>query len=85
MNSFVYIVECNDGTYYTGWTNDIEKRLIAHNNGKASKYTRGRIPVKLVYLEKLETKSDGLKRETSIKRLTRSEKEELIREYRNSK
>ena len=85
MNSFVYIVECNDGTYYTGWTNDIEKRLIAHNNGKASKYTRGRIPVKLVYLEKLVTKGDGLKRELCIKKLTRSEKEELIREYRNSK
>ena len=84
-DSFVYILKCKDNTYYTGWTNDIDKRLKAHNKGVASKYTRGRIPVKLVYLERLDNKSEGLRREASIKKLTRSEKEELIRNYQHSK
>ena len=51
----VYILECNDGTLYTGWTNDIDKRFKAHNDGKGAKYTKGRRPLKLVYLEELET------------------------------
>ena len=59
----VYILECNDGTLYTGWTNDIDKRFKAHNDGKGAKYTKGRRPLKLVYLEELETKSEALKRE----------------------
>ena len=55
----VYILECNDGTLYTGWTNDIDKRFKAHNDGKGAKYTKGRRPLKLVYLEELETKSEA--------------------------
>ena len=64
----VYILECNDGTLYTGWTNDIDKRFKAHNDGKGAKYTKGRRPLKLVYLEELETKSEALKRENEIKK-----------------
>lgn len=75
---FVYIVKCNDKTYYTGYTNNIEKRLKAHNDGKGAKYTRVRLPVQLVYKECYETKSEALKREYAIKKLTRSQKEKLI-------
>jgi putative endonuclease len=74
----VYILECNDGTLYTGWTNDIDKRLKAHNEGKGAKYTRGRRPLKLVYIENLESKSEALMRENKIKAMTRNEKKQLI-------
>lgn len=74
----VYIVECADQTLYTGWTNDIEKRIRAHNSGKGAKYTRGRHPVTLVYLESFETKEEAMSREFFIKELTRPEKEKLI-------
>lgn len=73
-----YILECCDGSLYTGWTNDIEKRLEAHNAGKGAKYTKSRRPVKLVYLEEFETKEEAMRREYSIKRLGRKEKMELI-------
>lgn len=76
-----YILECSDNTLYTGWTNDIEKRLEAHNNGQGAKYTRGRRPVKLVYLEVHDTKQEAMKREAFIKRLPRIEKEMLIQQY----
>ena len=87
MHNYVYILKCNDGTYYTGWTNDIDKRLKDHNEGKGAKYTKApaRRPVSLVYLEKCKTKSDALKREASIKKFSRCEKERLIREHKNSK
>ena len=75
----VYILECNDGTLYTGWTNDIDKRFKAHNDGKGAKYTKGRRPLKLVYLEELETKSEALKRENEIKKLTKDKKRQLIK------
>ncbi len=75
----VYIVECNDGTLYTGWTNDIDKRIKAHNEGKGAKYTRFRNPVKLVYIENLENKSEALIRENKIKKMTRNEKKQLIK------
>ena len=75
----VYILECNDGTLYTGWTNDIDKRFKAHNDGKGAKYTKGRRPLKLVYLEELETKSEALKRENKIKKMTRNEKKQFIK------
>lgn len=74
----VYILKCCDGSLYTGWTNDIEKRLAAHNSGNGAKYTRGRRPVELVYLEKLPDKSAALRREAAIKKLKRSRKEALI-------
>lgn len=76
----VYILECADGTYYTGSTNDIEKRLSAHQNGKAAKYTRGRRPVDLIYIEECGSKGNALSREHAIKALTRKGKEMLIME-----
>ena len=76
--NYVYILECADGTLYTGWTNDLEKRLKSHNDGKGSKYTRARLPVKVVYTEVYETPSEARSREAKIKRLTRKEKLELI-------
>ncbi|MFV0517110.1 MAG: GIY-YIG nuclease family protein [Aminipila sp.] len=81
MKNYVYILECNDGTFYTGWTVNLEKRIKSHNEGtgkNAAKYTRARRPVKLVYSEALESKSEALKREAQIKRLTRQQKEKLI-------
>ena len=69
---------CADGTYYTGWTNQIRKRIRAHNSGKGAKYTKGRGPLKLVYLEISDTKEAAMKREAAIKKLTRREKEALI-------
>lgn len=75
-----YILRCSDGSFYTGWTNNMEKRLKAHNDGKGGKYTRARTPVELVYLEEYETKQEAMRREAQIKRLTRKEKEALIRE-----
>ena len=76
--NYTYIVECSDGTLYTGWTNDIEKRLKAHNEGKGAKYTRGRGPLELVYLEVHDTKSEAMSREARIKRLTKREKLNLL-------
>ncbi|MEG0805877.1 MAG: GIY-YIG nuclease family protein [Lachnospiraceae bacterium] len=76
--NYTYILKCNDGSLYTGWTNDIKKRLEDHNHNRGAKYTRGRTPVTLVYLEEFETKSQALKREAAIKKLTRKEKDELI-------
>lgn len=78
MTAFTYILKCADGTLYTGWTNDIEKRLAAHNAGKGAKYTRTRRPVELVYCEKYETKEEAMSRECAIKKLTRVQKEVLI-------
>ena len=65
---------CGDNTLYTSWTNDIEKRLTAHNCGRGARYTRTRLPVKLVYLEEHETKEQAMSREWHIKKLTREEK-----------
>ena len=75
--NYTYILKCADGTLYTGWTNDIEKRLKAHNAGKGAKYTKGRRPVQLVYSEEFETREEAMKREYEIKQMTRKEKEEL--------
>ena len=74
----VYILKCRDGSYYTGWTNDIEKRLAAHNSGTGAKYTKSRRPVALVYLEYLPDRSAALRREAAIKRLSRAGKQSLI-------
>lgn len=78
----VYILECADGTLYTGWTNDIEKRVQAHQAGKGAKYTKVRLPVKLVYVEVCEDKSSGMKREYEIKKMKREAKLRLVREKR---
>lgn len=77
--NYVYIVRCSDGSLYTGWTNDLKNRIKAHNDGKGAKYTKSRLPVKLVYSEIFETKSEALSREAKIKKLTRKEKLELIK------
>ena len=76
--NFTYIVRCNDGTYYTGWTNDIEKRVKTHNEGKGAKYTKTRRPVTLVYYESFQTKEEAMRREWEIKQLTRKQKEKLV-------
>ena len=78
--NYTYIVECSDGTLYTGWTNNLEKRLEAHNAGKGAKYTKTRRPVKLVYQEQFETKEEAMSREYHIKQLSRKEKMKLLKE-----
>lgn len=75
---FVYLLRCSDGTLYTGCTNDLDRRLAAHNAGKGAKYTRSRRPVVLVYWEQAADRSSALRRERAIKRLTRRQKLELI-------
>lgn len=76
--NYTYILECKDGTYYTGWTNNLEKRLKDHNDGKGAKYTKSRLPVALVYYEEYQTKEEAMRREYAIKRMTRNEKSDLI-------
>ena len=78
--NYVYILECCDNTLYTGWTNDLEKRIKVHSSGKGAKYTRGRLPVKLVYFEKFHDKRLAMKREYAIKQLSREEKLKLIKD-----
>ncbi len=75
---FVYIVECADETLYTGYTTDIERRLAEHNAGDGAKYTRGRTPVELQYVEPFASRSEALSREYELKQLRRSEKKQLI-------
>lgn len=78
--NYTYILRCADGTLYTGWTNDLEKRLAAHNAGQGAKYTKSRRPVKLVYAESFATKEEAMRREYRVKRLSRAEKLALIHE-----
>jgi predicted GIY-YIG superfamily endonuclease len=78
MPCYCYIVECSDGTYYTGWTIDPERRVKVHNAGRGARYTRMRLPVKLVYLESLPDRASAMKRERAIKTLTRAGKKKLI-------
>ena len=75
---YVYILKCRDDSIYTGTTNDIGRRVCAHNEGRGAKYTKGRLPVTLVYSEALDTKSAALKREIAIKKLNRKKKIKLI-------
>lgn len=82
---YTYILKCSDGTYYTGWTTDIHKRLTTHNKGKGGKYTRARLPVQLVYWEENPTRSEAQKRENSIKKLERDAKEKLIESNQRAK
>ena len=78
MSFYCYILECADGTYYTGWTTNPERRLKQHNKGTASRYTRIRLPVKMVYLEPQPDRPTAMKRERAIKRLSRDKKKNLI-------
>jgi len=75
---YCYIVECADGTYYTGWAFDPEKRVQVHNKGRGAKYTRTRRPVKLVYMEEQPDRVTAMKRERAIKKMTREKKQKLI-------
>ena len=76
--NYVYILRCADGSLYTGWTNDLEKRVKTHNAGKGAKYTKTRLPVELVYYEEYEEKGEALSSEFSIKKLKKTAKEKLI-------
>jgi putative endonuclease len=79
---YIYILECADKTYYTGYTNDLDARLKRHNEGLASKYTRSRLPVKLVWSKCCKSKSAAMRAEVKIKQLTRKEKEKLVNHSR---
>ena len=79
---YVYILKCCDGTLYCGYTNDVEKRFETHQSGKGAKYTRGRLPLELVYTEEFETKSEAMKRECEIKKMSREKKMEIIKNQR---
>ena len=74
----MYLLECSDGSLYCGWTTHLEQRLKKHNQGTASKYTRGRLPVKYVYTSEVESKSAALKKEYAIKQLSRAQKLAII-------
>lgn len=78
QGNYTYIVKCSDETLYTGWTNNLKKRLDAHNSGKGAKYTKNRRPVELVYFEEYDTKQEAMKREYAIKQLSRQKKLALI-------
>ena len=77
--NYVYLLRCADGSLYCGWTTDPEARLKAHNSGQGAKYTRSRLPVKLVYLEAWADRHDAMSREWHIKRMSKEEKEALVR------
>jgi putative endonuclease len=75
---WVYVIECDDGSFYTGYTTDVERRVREHDRGDGAKYTRGRAPVELVHTEEFETKSAAMSREYEIKQLSRAQKERLV-------
>jgi putative endonuclease len=79
---WVYIVECNDGTYYTGISNDVEHRVSQHNLGHGAKYTNSKKPVSLVYSERLASRSEALKKEYLVKQLSRFQKQQLVEEFK---
>ena len=79
--NYTYILICSDNTLYTGWTNNLEKRLKDHNSGKGAKYTKSRLPVEVVYYETFDTKVEAMKREYAIKQLSRKEKLLLIENF----
>lgn len=78
---YVYILRCKDNSLYTGWCRDLNSRLSLHNSGKGAKYTRSRGPCKLVYYEMIEDKSEALKREIAIKKLSKAKKEDLVKDF----
>ena len=81
MQHYTYILRCADGTLYSGYTNDLERRVDAHNRGSGAKYTRSRRPVVLVYYETFETKQEAMKREAALKKLSRAEKLRLVQRF----
>jgi putative endonuclease len=81
MSCYCYILKCSDGTFYTGWTTDPERRVTQHNKGIGAKYTSVRRPVKLVYLETHPNRTDAMKRELAIKKMKRIQKSKLVENY----
>ena len=81
MTCYCYILECADGTYYTGWTTDPERRVNQHNKGIGARYTKTRRPVRLVYLEEQQNRTDAMRRELAIKKLKREQKSKLVEGY----
>lgn len=80
---FLYVLQCADGTFYTGYTNNLEKRIATHNAGKGAKYTRIRLPVKCIYFEQYETKQQAMRAEYFFKRKTRQQKMEYMKKGEN--
>ena len=80
MSYFCYILECSDGTYYTGWSTDPEQRARQHNAGRGARYTRSRLPVRLVYVEEQSDRANAMRREIRIKRMRRAAKEKLVKQ-----
>lgn len=78
--AYMYVVECRDGSYYTGYTTDVKRRLAVHNSGKGAKYTRARLPVKLIYVEGFASKEEAMSAEALLKRKKRSQKERFLSE-----
>jgi putative endonuclease len=78
---FIYIVQCRNGTYYTGYTKNLEERVSLHNSGNGAKYLRGKLPVKMVYAKEYRYYKNALRAERRIKKLTRAQKLKLIRNY----
>lgn len=76
--SYTYVLKCKDGSLYTGWTNDLDKRVSNHNQGKGAKYTRSHGPVELVYYEAFQTKEEAMRREYAIKQMATIQKHDLI-------
>ena len=79
--NYVYILRCSDGTLYTGWTNNLTKRISLHNAGRGAKYTKARRPVSLFYFETFPTKVEAMRREAAIKRLPREQKLALAKDF----
>lgn len=82
MENYIYILRCKDNSLYTGWTNNLKKRIEEHQKGKGAKYTKAHLPVELVYYETFPTKEEAMKREYAIKHMSRQEKMELIKDFK---
>ena len=80
-SNYAYMLLCADGTYYSGWTNDPQRRKKAHNSGRGSRYTRARLPVRMVYMEEFTDRVSAMKREAELKKLSHEEKRELAHRY----
>ena len=81
--AYMYVVECRDGSYYTGYTTDVKKRVAVHNSGKGAKYTRARVPVKLIYAQGFDSKEEAMSAEALLKRKKRPQKESYLNDNQN--
>ena len=80
--AYMYVLECRDGSYYTGYTTDVKRRLAVHNSGKGAKYTRARLPVKLIYAQGFSSKEEAMSAEALLKRKTRMKKVDYLNDNR---